>query len=700
MKKDMQGAGASASEPIDNNAPEKAQAASEAFDEEAAYREQQARYRAIIEKGLSVMLKGPENYPSSYTAYRIGPDGFWHLYPCKLKDGGHFTKEVRISPGAIVPIEMIESVGSGTEREFFIRVVFKYLLSDSYAEATIPLSSITSPTTKDEYIRRLKNAGVGDHEIKKLNWGKHMQEMLLHASDLVPVVSGKDSAGWHNDLHLRPGKPGYVGSAQVVTGTKGNPDIWRETAREMITESPLTGFVVAAAFGSLVRGRVTHVDTSSLIHIDGIAGLGKTLATQLAASIQGYPDRGKDGCFFPASTTAAAFERVGPACNHGHIVLDETHSLLRKLNNNAADFTTLMVDMLNGGGRGTAAKGGMEAVNTHRVWNLTLLTSGNMSVLELARGHDQESAIQDRTVEIDTAKYPVFPWRDSVRADGYLNVLKENYGHGYEAAVKYIVANTEFLQDLYHASHRTYSERLPNLARRSKSFALALVGTEIMAHVIGLTAKTKERIHDFMDVLFADSEQTVSRAKSESLDDQLSELNGLANQYLSRLKVDKYLWKVGESRVFGNAVTALTGEHQMSAASLHNSEMRSVTVLGMIKQDVEMKEAGHFSGLLMLNTKEALKLKRDGIDVQDMARKALAAGFLHVTKGEQIRYKTREHGWVYCFDIGKAQQLINAAITEEADAMTDYGPESQGYSSDVHSSWDDESAFTAAAEDK
>jgi Domain of unknown function (DUF927) len=615
---------------------------------------QQLEYRLRFQRGLEVVIHGSKDDPTAYEAYRMNTKGMFHLTPeidKKDKMPTGLTKYEPITTARILPVEMIVSEDGEGGKTQYVRLIYRLDGTPDFMSTTVPYLALTHPEKHFSELEDLLKSGITGSELKR-GFPEKMRAIINAGVDqgLIKIIRGHNYTGWFEDKHMRAGSPGYAGPANVVNSIKGDAETWRNTCAEMVTESAITGIVMAATFASYMRGRCINVDFSSMIHLDGPANAGKSMAAQAGCSIHGYPTKGPGSTFFSSATTMVGMERLAASCHHGQITFDEIHSLLI----NTKDSTSRLVDFLNGGARGKAERGS-EKASIGVVWNLNVITTGNTGILDRAKGHDQYGALQDRVLEINCHEHAVWPWDDSVRVSNYLTTLKQHHGHGYQPTLNYILANTAELTKAYDKLHRANAARLPRFKRKAQTFAMIRVGVDIMQYVLNLSDEAAQTTIDKLDELF---DEMVAQENGQAVEletNVVEELLGFVNNNLSRFTVDGHLWPIG--------IAGKPNDNSQQDYAQENSQLAQRAqggVGGHVVQKKAMKAGGEFSEIIFIRVDFAGKSTE--INFEELARNAKKLGFLEHEESRLTKQK-RGLGRCYSFNLTKALELAAQAAT-------------------------------------
>lgn len=574
------------------------------------------------------------------TVGEINARGFWKMD----REGLPYC----VHPLPLWPVETLEAKTDDPDVTVaYVRVRFARIYG-GVGEMTLPLDD-------------LGGFGRRGHPLVRAGWkppsskrAGAVEEILTYAiremSELgqLPKVTGYETAGWveQGTIHVRPGSPLYVGPSLGSTVTAGSREVWAKTMTELMDDSGICAFVVACALGSLFRGVVPlpH-DTSHILNLTGAPSRGKTTMLKIVSALAGVP--AKPG-YMDGASTARGLENRLAASNHGWMAVDELDQLLMKDPDGGA--TTLMF-VSNGGGREKATQTG--GVVKGAGWKVTVISTGNKALLDLAATAKKGEALTTRIFELDILDADLTTFTEVSALPARLHKLTENHGWGYAAAVNAIASHRgEWIQRFYEIDEEQRSN--PRLApifgdqeRLLAFFELALLGAELAEKVISPRAGAAAM--EAVGIAMARYEQEPEQGITQSLHRQHKLLLDL-HEWLS-LNAGRFVWKGYAWKEPARAPVDTNGDTYagMSEGERQAEQARYLTsnalgggrgALGQIKQVRPMKDEADFEGELVLGAAALDELERSAkIDRAELTTAAKAFGLLQSNEKDRDAYK-------------------------------------------------------------
>lgn len=593
--------------------------------------------------GDPLNLESGQIFYAGGTMGEITARGFWKLD----REGFPYC----VHPLPLWPVEIIEAATQDGTTAVYVRMRFARVHGGA-GELKLPLGE-------------LGGFGRKDHPLVRGGWkppaskrAGAVEEILTYAlkelSELgmLPTRKGYEIAGWvEHDRHVRPGSDLYVGQALGSTVTGGSREVWAKTMTELMNDSGILAFTIACALGSLFRGVVPlpH-STSHIVNLTGAPSRGKTTILKVISSLAGVPD--KPG-FLDGASTARGLENRLAASNHGWMLVDEFDQLLMKDADGGA--TTLMF-VSNGGGREKATQTGGSVQGA--TWNVTVVGTGNKSLLDLAASAKKGEALTTRIFELDILDADLTTFTEVSALPSRLHKLSENYGWGYPAAVEAIASRRgEWIQLFYEIDEEQRSnERLAPIfqdqARLLAFFELALMGAELAKEVISPAAGAAAL--EAVGIAMARYEQEPEKGITQSLHRQhklLLDLHEWLSLNAGRFVWKGYAWKEPARMRFDTAGDAYDEEASrgITEGDRQAEQARYLTscalggsrgALGQVKQVRPMKDDLDFEGELVLGAAALEELERNAkIDRAELTTAAKAFGLLQTNEKDRDAYK-------------------------------------------------------------
>lgn len=569
---------------------------------------------------------------------RIASSGFWK----EDKEGAWYC----VHPLPLWPVEIIEAAAPDGSKSVYVRVRFARI-HGGVGEVKLPLGE-------------LGGFGRKDHPLVRAGWkpptnkrAAAVEEMLTYCIKehserrVLPTREGYETAGWvSHDQHVRPGMDVYVGPAPGSTVTAGTKVVWQKTMTELMEDSGILAFCVAAALGSMFRGVVPlpH-STSHILNLTGAPSRGKTTILKAVSSLAGVPDKPS---YVDGASTARGLENRLASSNHGWLLVDEMDQLLMKDADGGA--TTLMF-ISNGGGREKATQTG--GTITGATWTVTVLSTGNKALLDLAASAKKGEALTTRIFELDILDGDLTTFTEVSALPSRLHALSQNHGWGYPAAVEAIRSRRGHWVETFY----TYDEELrgnPRLsaifsdqARLLAFFELAMLGADLAGEIISETAGAAA--HEAISAAMARYEQEPENAIGQSLHRQHKLLLDL-HEWLS-LNAGRFLWKGYAHRepvrrykdTAGQDYVDVSEEQRQTEQARHLASMamgNARGALGQIHQVRLMDSETDFEGTLVLGAAALDELERSaGIDRAELTTALKTFGLLQTNEKDRDGYK-------------------------------------------------------------
>ena len=572
------------------------------------------------------------------TVGEINARGFWKMD----REGLPYC----VHPLPLWPVEIIEATTQDGGTAVYIRVRFARV-HGGVGELKLPLGELGGFGRKDHPLVR---AGWKPPSSKRTG---AVEETLTYAikelAELgqLPTRMGYEIAGWvDHRTHVRPGSDLYVGQALGSTATAGSRELWAKTMTELMDDSGICAFVVACALGSLFRGVVPlpH-STSHIVNLTGAPSRGKTTMLKVISSLAGVPDKPS---FLDGASTARGLENRLAASNHGWMAVDEFDQLLMKDPDGGA--TTLMF-VSNGGGREKATQTGGSIQGA--TWTVTVISTGNKALLDLAATAKKGEALTTRIFELDILDADLTTFAETSVLRQRQHLLENNHGWGYAAAVEAIASHRgEWIQrfleiDEEQRSNPRLAPIFDDQARLLAFFELALLGAELAEKVISPRAGAAAM--EAVGIAMARYEQEPEQGITQSLHRQHKLLLDL-HEWLS-FNAGRFVWKGYAWKEPARAPVDTNGDTYagMSEGERQAEQARYLTsnalgggrgALGQVKQVRAMKDEMDFEGELVLGAAALDELERVAkIDRAELTTAAKAFGLLQTNEKDRDAYK-------------------------------------------------------------
>lgn len=246
--------------------------------------------------------------------------------------------------------------------------------------------------------------------------------------DRIPEISTVSRMGWMERNEFVPfvddiefdGDPSFSEMYKSISH-KGSSTAWYGVALECRKASVAARIILAASFASPLLHIVGALPF--FVHIwSPVAGVGKTVALFLAASVWADPGIGR--YIVSHNTTKVGSERVAAFLNNLPLCIDEL-----QLAANKVKFDDEIYHLAQGVGRARGTKTG--AIERISRWRCCILSTGESPMISNSSG----AGAINRVLDVEC--------KDKVIQDGHrvANILQSNYGHAGELFIRKICSN-------------------------------------------------------------------------------------------------------------------------------------------------------------------------------------------------------------------------------------------------------------------
>ncbi|WP_416041705.1 DUF927 domain-containing protein [Edwardsiella ictaluri] len=485
--------------------------------------------------------------------YRDGlPDSFINTSKGLFYDNG--KKVFQVASTAIVPVDKYYSACK-------TRNMGVELMTINHAGACVcaSISLYTATVNIDDVMASLAGKGFGVISTMK---AKELMLQFLQAcmnQDLaLPTYLVADAMGFvpdkkaflHGQMPIAQHIPGFnylIPGVNVPKGVmeSGSLDEWKRLVKAYVYGWPQV-FALCVAFASTLV-TLCRMDVA-MFHFYGGSTTGKTILLQLAMSVHGHggePGSAPGVNILRWNTTANALEKNLSQFSGLLACIDELGAYKQK------DFPSLLYNLTAGQGKSRMDKS--LGVRASYIWNLLILSSGEMSIpeklatqKELLQGGQEHRAISLHVVPEDARKEGESQDKVRVRAEGLKNGLGEIYGTAGKAFIANLLTaendegqqfscqgmadmvqegTTECFNALLDVLHEKGYSPSDIQKRALKRFALCRVAGEL-AKRWGILPFTGDEV-----------EQAVVRAACRWLDDKPNQYNPLVKA-LTAIQLD------------------------------------------------------------------------------------------------------------------------------------------------------------------
>lgn len=288
-----------------------------------------------------------------------------------------------------------------------------------------------------------------------------------------------------------------------VNKTVGNYLRWHEACQQLVATFPLAGVVLAAGFGTFLRGRVAGSSTG-YINVYGDNSTGKTLTTRAAVNLG-------DKSLFHGAGADVLFATAIDRCDNLPIGFDELAMRYARSAQRSSELTSLVQPLAH------------DATS-----NTTIFTTGAHRWLQTYRDSHVHlvDALDNHLIEINLGLQPMGPCKTALS-----DAIYTAGGHGHAAVLTYLEHHEASLS-AYHAQKQTALRALFT-RRPGKGNALALVaaGMVILCSALGLSPEKTQEVETAFNLVLADQYADYTRRVQQAHPSELLETvkHGLSN---------------------------------------------------------------------------------------------------------------------------------------------------------------------------
>ncbi|HCO0984899.1 TPA: DUF927 domain-containing protein [Escherichia coli] len=425
----------------------------------------------------------------------------------------------------------------------------------------------------------------------------------------IKRMTGYTQRGWVTpDLHIRSKHDLYVGKVATQSEKKGDPEIQKETTREIIKHSPAVRIFLAGTYASYTKGRICISDEfCPIVNYTGEGEKGKSTTLKICAATEGSPAKGR--MIIEAISSEVGVENFATAYNHGPVFLDEIDELLR-----TNDLPQRIMRLTNGGGRVIFDKD--NTFKQPNVWNGMFFTTSNQSLRQSVKGDGKESAILTRLIEIDIHDpdlHIFFPDKnDGGKVSQWMSKLSENYGHIYDEIIAYITKNADELEQKLadFESELLTTEELRYFKKNRRSahtLALIMLGAEIMESVLGKESAmlTHEAINIYKNKYAQDINEQIDYADYKYIS-HIERLYEWINANKGMISWSKFAYAEQSDDIN----ESISRTQKKAAQTLTNNATHRGSVLAEVKINRVMEHSDDFEGTIVFNAMGIKHLKQ------------------------------------------------------------------------------------------
>ena len=355
-----------------------------------------------------------------------------------------------------------------------------HLPQDGIREFTVPFTAVTS---RDEFRKQLSAQGVATLHMDKLmkytmtwvnelqaaevahearrqfGWSENRMSFTLgnkqiYANKVEPNPASVKTAGWMP--HFKP---------------KGTLEDWKETINFYNQDNlALHQFVVCRGFGSVLLEFFEGI-SSSLFHINGGTGIGKTTAMQSMLSIWGNPEKlmAREEDTYNAKMNRYEVYKNLPIC------MDEM------TNTKSKELSKLIYQITAGRQKDRMEQSANKNRTLGEPWKSTGCSAANMSIVDRISVDKADAGAElQRILEYkETRQY--FDTDGKEETDAFTVRLLRNYGHAGIIYIQYLLNNLQEVEDTVYEIRKRV-DRTANLSSMNRYWSADVACTVAGCH--------------------------------------------------------------------------------------------------------------------------------------------------------------------------------------------------------------------------
>jgi hypothetical protein len=373
-----------------------------------------------------------------------------------------------------------------------------HLPHDGIREFTVPFTAVTS---KEELRKQLSAQGVATLHMDKLM--KYTMTWVNELQAAEVAHQARRQFGWSEDhtSFTLGNKQIYANKVETNPAStktagwmphfkpKGTLEEWKETINFYNQDNlALHQFVVCRAFGSVLLEFFEGI-SSSLFHINGGTGIGKTTAMQAMLSVWGNPDK-----------LMAREEDTYNAKMNRYEVFKNLPICMDEMTNTSPKALSALIYQITAGRQ----KDRMEqSANKNRTlgepWKSTGCSAANMSIVDrITIGKADAGAELQRLLEYKEVRQ-YFDTDGKEKTDAFTVRLLRNYGHAGVVYIQYLLNHLQEVEDtLYEIRKRV--DRAADLSSMNRYWSADVTCTVAGCHFArkaGLISFNTKNIFEF-----------------------------------------------------------------------------------------------------------------------------------------------------------------------------------------------------------
>lgn len=360
----------------------------------------------------------------------------------------------------ILPIERLINVDTNIEK---VKLAF---YKDKRWQTVIAEKNTLASKNK---ILQLANTGIEVNENNAKDLIIYISDLLTINTETIPCNKAITHLGWTENEFIPYTKDYKFDGDRSFEPVfkdikeKGDYEVWRETVKELRSNSETLQFMIASSFASILI-ELLHINPF-IVHLWGKSNTGKSVSLIVAMSIWGNPAVGN--LVKNLNSTNVGLERLSAFLKNIPFAGDE----LQAIKNKYADFNELIYKLTQGEGksRGTVDGGIAEQLK----WNCAFLTTGE----EPITSEYSKEGVKNRVIEIEENNPIVRNGKEVV------NILINNFGFAGKDFINNLPSQ-EQLQKRHTEIFNQLNEKYNSTGKQTNAIAAVLLADEIAGKCI------------------------------------------------------------------------------------------------------------------------------------------------------------------------------------------------------------------------
>lgn len=326
----------------------------------------------------------------------------------------------------------------------------------------------------------------------------------------IPEVKTIGRLGWVDGYGFSPYVDGLMydagglyGDAFSAVRQHGSFDKWLEAIRKMrASNSTPAKIMLAASFASPLVYPTNALPF--MVHVWGsTAGIGKSVALIMAASVWAYPEIGS--YVKTTKSTSVGYEQMAAFCGHLPLCMDELQLIQGR-----KEFDDIIYSLCEGVSKTRGSKsGGVQQVQR---WRNAILTTGEMPITTA----NSKAGAVNRVIEVECTA-PLF--EDAREA---YQIFVQNYGHAGKRFVEQLAANESAMETLVEMQQGFYEDLKGKATDKQVLAASLLLAADAMADLLILKDGNSLPAADILPYLTTQREADTNRRAYDWLCDWIA----------------------------------------------------------------------------------------------------------------------------------------------------------------------------------